>query len=138
MCEININLHSEMPIYKQIMDQIKPGERLSSAQDLSARLNVNQGTVVRAYRELRKDGILQSRCRRGTTIIDFNNRHDQYIRTDWLSLQVNEFMKNILARGYSLAELKSEMAAQILNFTHKNNTMHSGANHSKVEKTLSS
>jgi len=128
MCEINIDLHSDVPIYKQIMEQIKlgiatnqikPGERLSSARDLSTQLNVNQGTVVRAYRELRQDGILQSRCRRGTTIVDFDSSHDNFLRNDWLAQQVNEFMKNILGRGYSIEEFQAELQLQMLNFTLK-------------------
>jgi GntR family transcriptional regulator len=72
-----IDPKSAVPIYRQIMDQIRHGvavgrlargDRLPSVRDLAARLLVNPNTVARVYRNLEKDGLLETRRGQGTYI----------------------------------------------------------------------
>ncbi|MDR0502859.1 MAG: GntR family transcriptional regulator [Treponema sp.] len=62
-----------MPIYRQIILQfsrafargdIAPGERILSIRELSALLQVNANTMQRAYQEMERDGLINSK--RGT------------------------------------------------------------------------
>ena len=62
-----------MPIYRQIILQfsrafvrgdIRPGERVPSIRELSARLKVNTNTIQRAYQEMERDEMIGSK--RGT------------------------------------------------------------------------
>lgn len=67
---IIVDAHSGVPVYRQLMDQIKlhvvsgllaPGEELPSTRSLSARLGVNPMTVSKAYGYLEREGVLERR-----------------------------------------------------------------------------
>ena len=58
---------NEMPIYSQLVEQIKigivsgmfpPGERLPSVRDLATEAGVNPNTMQRALSELEREGLL--------------------------------------------------------------------------------
>ena len=65
---IEIDNHSGIPIYRQILDQIRShvltgrepyGFQLPSVRDLAARLKVNPMTVSKAYSFLEAEGIVE-------------------------------------------------------------------------------
>lgn len=67
---ILIDLDDAVPIYAQIERQIrallgsgywKPGDRLPSVRETAVRLAVNPLTVVKAYRHLQEEGLLETR-----------------------------------------------------------------------------
>jgi GntR family transcriptional regulator len=71
---LQINFKSGMPIYLQIVDQIKaaaasgalrPGEALPSIRPLSEELRVNRNTVAKAYSELESLGVVETQPGRG-------------------------------------------------------------------------
>ena len=64
---IHIDQHQGMPIYEQIVRQVKfavaaglvqPSETIPSIRELAQQLAINPNTVIRAYRDLQNDGIL--------------------------------------------------------------------------------
>src|SRR5262245_1452957 len=66
----HIDTASRLPIYQQLVGQIRegvargelqPDERLPSVRQLSEELAVNPNTIARAYTELERQGILVSR-----------------------------------------------------------------------------
>ena len=68
--QIHISPHDGVPIYLQIVNQVKylvaaqrlaPGEPLPSVRRLAEQLVVNPNTVARAYRELEAAGVLTTR-----------------------------------------------------------------------------
>ncbi len=72
-----INPKSAAPIHRQIGDQIRrsvaagllvPGDKLPSVRELASRLLVNPNTVARVYRDLERDGLLETRRGQGTYI----------------------------------------------------------------------
>ena len=65
------------PIYQQLVRQVKhsvatgvlpAGGQLPTVRDLAADLVVNPNTVARAYRELERDGVLETVRGRGTFV----------------------------------------------------------------------
>ena len=67
---ILLDLDSAVPIYAQIERQVrallgsghwKAGDRLPSVREAAVRLRVNPLTVVKAYRRLQEDGLLETR-----------------------------------------------------------------------------
>ena len=68
--EFRIDAAARQPIYRQIVEQVReavargriaPEERLPSVRELSRTLVVNPNTVARAYSELEREGILNTR-----------------------------------------------------------------------------
>ena len=66
---IQINFKSGMPIYLQVVDQIKaaaasgalqPGEALPSIRPLAEELRLNRNTVAKAYSELESLGVIET------------------------------------------------------------------------------
>lgn len=77
--KIIINLRSDIPIYIQIVEQmrqqvangeLKPGDQLPTVRALAADLRVNFNTVARAYRMLDEAHIISTQQGRGTYILD--------------------------------------------------------------------
>jgi GntR family transcriptional regulator len=73
----HINPGSDTPIYKQITDQARlavtngrlaVGDQLPSVRALAELLVVNPNTVARAYADLMREGLLESRAGRGVFI----------------------------------------------------------------------
>jgi GntR family transcriptional regulator len=74
---IQIDFRSGIPIYIQIMHQIrqlvengdlKPGDQLPTVRQLAIDLQVNWNTVARAYRLLDEAGLISTQQGRGTFI----------------------------------------------------------------------
>jgi GntR family transcriptional regulator len=74
---ISIDFRSGIPIYLQIMDQIRQkvasgelirGDQLPTVRQLAADLRVNWNTVARAYRLLDEAGLISTQQGRGTYI----------------------------------------------------------------------
>src|SRR3990170_4045426 len=76
--QIKLDFRSGIPIYVQIMDQIKhliatgvlrPSDQLPTVRQLAADLRVNFNTVARAYRLLDEAGMISTQHGRGTYIL---------------------------------------------------------------------
>src|SRR5690554_6709379 len=72
-----IDPSSDEPLYAQLVAQVRTalahgdlraGERLPSARDLAASLEVNLHTVLHAYQELRDGGLIELRRGRGAVV----------------------------------------------------------------------
>ena len=72
-----INTGSASPIYKQITDQVRlavatgrltVGDQLPSVRALAEELVINPNTVARAYTDLAREGLIESRSGRGVFV----------------------------------------------------------------------
>ncbi len=75
---ININTGSSVPIYKQITEQVRMAvatgrvtvaDQLPSVRALAETLVLNPNTVARAYADLAREGVIETRPGRGVFII---------------------------------------------------------------------
>jgi len=75
---ITIDPSSSAPLYRQIAEgvrravdreEVKPGERLPAARHLARLLEVNMHTVLRAYADLRDEGLVELRRGRGAVVV---------------------------------------------------------------------
>ena len=71
---LQIDDRSGVPVYRQMMDQMKyyvaggtlrPGDQLPSIRELAGALAVNPTTVVKAYTELEREGVIEMRHGKG-------------------------------------------------------------------------
>ena len=74
---IQIDPRSSTPIYEQIIQQLKelclkgimkPGDKLPSVRELATIIIANPNTVSKAYKELERDGVIETLRGRGTYI----------------------------------------------------------------------
>jgi DNA-binding transcriptional regulator YhcF (GntR family) len=81
--DIHISPHDGVPIYLQIVNQVKylvasgrlaPGEELPAIRVLALQLQVNPNTIARAYRELELAGVVEKRRTAGTYVSDAGSR----------------------------------------------------------------
>jgi len=65
-----IDFKSGIPIYVQLIEQIKegiasgllePGDRLPTVRELALKLTVNPNTVARSYKELEREGLIETK-----------------------------------------------------------------------------
>jgi len=75
--DITINLSDGVPIYRQIVNQVKylaasgliqPGEELPPIRTLALQLKVTPNTIVKAYGELEISGVIHTRRGSGTFV----------------------------------------------------------------------
>ena len=75
--EIQIDIDDKIPLFTQVMEQIKhavssgelaAGYALPSIRQLANDLDINNKTVAKAYRLLERDNIIQTKGYRGTFI----------------------------------------------------------------------
>ena len=74
---LRLDPHDGAPLFAQLADALRlavvrgdagPGERLPPARELAASLEMNVHTVLRAYQELRDEGLVELRRGRGATV----------------------------------------------------------------------
>ena len=77
MLHFQLNVHSGVPVYRQLMDQIGhyvaagalvPGDQLPSIRELAKSLAVNPTTIVKTYGELEHEGVIEMRHGRGAFV----------------------------------------------------------------------
>ncbi len=120
MIEIYVNPYDGRPLYRQIVEEIanmiangelKKGDKLPTVRELATTLSVNPNTVARAYRELEREGLIETFTGRGTFVSNksgFKNaKLEKLLRAILIEakksgLTVNELCKKIKERSEDL------------------------------------
>jgi molybdate-binding protein/DNA-binding transcriptional regulator YhcF (GntR family) len=125
--EQSIDIHltdtAQFPLFKQIVEQLRqmvasgslhPGQRLPTVRQLATSLGISPGTVVKAYRELEQNGVIQSR-RGGGTVVVGKARDPQLLtlRKTRLSNMMNNGILEALSQGYSLEEIEAAFSIHL-------------------------
>lgn len=109
-----IDLHSGMPVYRQLIDQVRSGvasgsltagDQLPTVRQLAVDLAINPNTVMRAYREMEIRGILDTQQGTGTFIADRPAEGGSAQREKQLTQLVTEFVSRAGAAGMTVDEL---------------------------------
>jgi GntR family transcriptional regulator len=78
MIGFHISSTSGVPTYMQIVEQVRqalrlgrlePGDRLPTVREVAAAVAVNPNTVLKAYRELEHEGLVEGRHGQGTYVV---------------------------------------------------------------------
>jgi GntR family transcriptional regulator len=116
--EFRLDLHSGVPVYRQIIDQVlggiaagtlTAGHQLPTVRQVAVDLSINPNTVVRAYRELEIRGVLETQQGTGTFISQQKVKHDEVERRRQLTQLVSEFVSRAGAAGFSIEELQEQL-----------------------------
>ena len=109
-----LDLHTGVPVYRQLIDQVRAGiasgsltagDQLPTVRQVAVDLAINPNTVMRAYRELELGGLLETHQGTGTFISDKKPEKRTVERERQLSQMAGEFAARAGAAGFTLEEL---------------------------------
>ena len=106
---------SDLPIYSQLVDQIKlgivsgsllPGERLMSVRDMATEAGVNPNTMQRALQELEREGMVYSQRTAGRFVTE-NMQVIERAKKRFAEEQIRSFLEAMKKLGYQWEEILS-------------------------------
>ena len=112
--EFALDLHSGVPVYRQLIDQVRmgiasrslaAGDQLPTVRQLAVDLAINPNTVMRAYRELELGGLLETHQGTGTFISDKKPEKKSAERERQLAQLAGECAARAGAAGFTVEEL---------------------------------
>ena len=113
-----LDLHSGMPVYRQVIDQVRgaiasgalaAGDQLPTVRQLAVDLEINPNTVVRAYRELELGGLLETHQGTGTFISAQKMKRSDAQRERQLAQIVGDCVSRAGAAGFTVDDLIDEL-----------------------------
>jgi GntR family transcriptional regulator len=114
MITFRLDDKSGVPIYRQIQDQIRmgmasgmlrSGEQLPTVRGLAVELKVNPNTVIKAYSELEREGLLTTEQGSGTFVGRLPADPAAADRDAKLRSLCSEFLAQAARYGFSPAEV---------------------------------
>ena len=128
--DISINLTDGVPIYRQIVTQVKyliasgllqPGEELLPIRTLALQLKVTPNTIVKAYDELEKTGVILKRRGSGSYVSEARS----LLATRERRRIIEQRVDALLAEAHQLNFTADEV---LRIFRERRDTMQSGLN----------
>jgi DNA-binding transcriptional regulator YhcF (GntR family) len=110
-----------IPIYIQIVNAtkqaivsgtLKQGDRLTSVRERAETLTVNPNTVQRAYQELEREGICETRRGTGTFIVERENLIEE-LKNEMSRTVLRNFIDGMGALGFAPDEIKAALAREL-------------------------
>jgi GntR family transcriptional regulator len=111
---IAIDTKCGVPIYRQVIEQVKvgvsrgelsSGDQLPTVRQLAVDLSINPNTVIRAYRELEMEGVIETQQGSGTYV---SSRKPDIDRVEKQRM-LDQILTNMLARastyGFSIEDV---------------------------------
>lgn len=121
--QFEIDFRSGVPIYTQIMEQVrqkiaadelKAGDQLPTVRQLAMALRVNFNTVARAYRLLDEAGVISTQHGRGTYIWEKPSAETlEQLRKQSLGDLTRRYLAQARRMGHTPAEILNAINEQI-------------------------
>jgi GntR family transcriptional regulator len=112
--QLALDMHIGVPVYRQLIDQVRAGvasgslsegDQLPTVRQLAVDLAINPNTVMRAYRELELTGLLETHQGTGTFIGSKKIERKPAERDRQLSQMAGEFAARAGAAGFTVEDL---------------------------------
>jgi GntR family transcriptional regulator len=112
---ITITTGSGTPIYRQIIEQVRlgvatgalvPGDAMLSVRSLAEQNLVNANTVVKAYAELVRDGVLESHHGKGFFVAEKRQVYSKAERLRRLRQAVDAFVHEAVFLDFTAEEIR--------------------------------
>jgi GntR family transcriptional regulator len=116
--QFQLDLHSGVPVYRQIIDQVTAGiasgvlvagDQLPTVRQLAVDLAINPNTVIRSYRELEIRGVLDTQQGTGTFVSEQKPQQDGPERQRRLNQLIGEFVARAGSNGFTVEELIEQL-----------------------------
>ncbi|GHG01693.1 GntR family transcriptional regulator [Thalassotalea marina] len=114
--EIDIDIESPIPLFNQLVEQIKrgvtkgqllPGAPLPSIRQLANDLAVNSKTVAKAYKLLERDGVIESKGYRGSFIHQSAKQNCHFDINQWLIDKLTDAVSLLKKSGATNSEIRN-------------------------------
>jgi GntR family transcriptional regulator len=111
---VRFKIDEGSPIYRQILEtfirqiacgQWSPGEKLPSIREVAEMARVNPNTIARAFQELERTGLAETKRGEGTFVTTDSNAIAE-CREDTARQIWTEFLEKIRELGFTNAEIK--------------------------------
>lgn len=116
---VEIDPRSPQPPSEQIQDQIRfavasarlaPGDRLPSVRGLATQALVNPNTVAKAYRELEREGTVETRPGDGVFVAARATQRCEALRSRTIGERLTRAVEEACAAGLGPAEVEAIVA----------------------------
>ncbi len=123
-----LDLQSGVPVYRQIIDQVRGGvasgslaigDQLPTVRQLAVDLSINPNTVVRAYRELELGGTLETHQGTGTFISAQKFRNGEQERARQLAQIAADCIARAGAAGFTVDDVIEQLRTSFLEPTRR-------------------
>lgn len=117
----DVDQGSGVPIYLQIVEQVRhgaqagtlqSGERLPTVRELAGELSVAPNTVVKAYGELRRMGLLESRPGVGTVVVEGSEEDQRQRHLSALDERLRSLVRDAIGLGLNEDDLWERFDAE--------------------------
>ena len=114
MGTFQIDSKSGVPFYRQIIEQVQfaisrgalvSGDRLPTVRQLAVDLSINPNTVIRAYRQLEIEGVLETHQGSGTFVGTQKPRVDELEQQRMLDQILTELLARASGYGFNLDDV---------------------------------
>src|SRR5438270_6906046 len=115
MITFHLDVSSGVPTYAQLVQQVhqalqlgllEPGDRLPTAQQVVAKLAINPNTVLKAYRDLEREGLVRARPGQGTFVVGTLPRTDPPTQARFLS-SMSRWLRSARTAGLSPDDIEA-------------------------------
>src|SRR5947209_15533752 len=115
MIEFQLDTTSGVATYLQLVQQVRqalqlgflePGDQLPTAQQVVAKLAINPNTVLKAYRDLEREGLVRARPGQGTFVTHSLPRRDAATQARFLS-SMTDWLRGARAAGLGLDDVEA-------------------------------
>jgi GntR family transcriptional regulator len=119
---IGITTGSGTPIYRQIVEQVRlgvatgalaPGDALPSVRSLADQNVVNPNTVVKAYAELVREGVLESHHGKGFFVAEKRQLYSRAERLRRLRQGVDAFVHEAVFLDFTADEIRQVVSEKL-------------------------
>ena len=115
MVPLRIVSNSVVPLYKQLVDQVRwaavtgtlvPGEALPSVRAVAELLVINPNTVAKAYSELTREGVIEARAGKGCFVSERRQVFSKAERSRRLEEALDTFVNEAAYLGIAPDEIR--------------------------------
>src|ERR1700736_1080306 len=119
--EFQLDPRSGLPTYLQLTQQVRqalrlgtlqPGDQLPTAKEVVAKLAINPNTVLKAYRELEREGLVGARPGAGTFVLRTLSRRDPG-QWDELARTLADWLQSARAAGLDRDDIEALYGAAV-------------------------
>ena len=125
---LDIDSSNGVPIYVQLIEQVKralevgslqPGDQLPTVRELASELTIAPNTIVKAYNELQRMGLIESRPGKGTMVTGRAEENVRQQQIEAFFARLRALIRDASSLGLTEDELRAQFETEIRQVFHE-------------------